>query len=142
MNHRHIRFCCGTMLRAVHNPRFPIELGSTHPLYRLRLTPDGHAVIKHCPFCGHSLTEAGVTQLAVEGSADEMAEINQIATTLDRYAELQARLGDPTTSVELDNAGTTVRQHLYAKSWKTWHLYVHEHENGALDFTAVPVENG
>lgn len=135
------RSCCATLHRVVHNPMFPIEYDCAMSEHRLTLTPNGFARMFYCPFCGQPLAHPDGRAPDTKVSQKELSEIDDIARDVVNMADLQSRIGEATIVIEMAGRAPDDRimQHVYAGTWRTLHLYVHEQKDGTLLFTAIPV---
>ena len=104
--------------------------------YHLQTIPDGHAIMRFCPWCGGAFPESKRGFFFTDPRDDEVAELDKFLTKIVDVDEMRGTLGEPDHVIPShpDNKQWAY-QYTYSSKWDTLELVIQETIGGKLTFS-------
>ena len=124
---------CNWATRAVESDQFPVTFDSQLGEFHLQTAPDGHAIMRFCPWCGGAFPESKRGSFFTDPRDDEVAELDELLNSITNAAEMRDVLGEPDHTIPShpDNKQWAC-QYTYSSKWDSLELCIQESSGGKL----------
>ena len=127
---------CNWPIRAVESLHFPVTSDDQMGEYHLQTIPNGHAIMRFCPWCGGAFPESKRDSFFTDPRDDEVAQLDALIVAMTDVEAMRASLGEPDHTIPShpDNK-QWICQYTYSSKWDSLELTVQETLDGKLNFS-------